>query len=101
MCRARVGALDLQLSEDDLAGIQRLADLQDGRFGEDHARAQRQAPVNLLAIFPRQDQQPARAEGFVDGFGDALSNPVEVWGVVFVDIKERKHRDGIRRQGER
>ena len=57
--RARFGAIDMQLSEDDLAGIQRLADFQDGSFGEDHPRPQRQAPVNLLAIFPRQDQKPA------------------------------------------
>ena len=89
-----LGAFDAVIAENDLAGVERFTDAENGGAGEDGAGADGEAAVDFLAIVAGEGEDAGGVEGFAEGFGGAFADPVELGGAGFVEVGEGEEGDG-------
>ena len=95
-------------AEDDLAGVESLADFHYGGPGEEDGGLDPESTIYFDAIFAGESEQAVGIQGAVDGLGSAFADPVEIGGDGGIDVEEWEYRDGVgtpgggdgRQQGE-
>jgi hypothetical protein len=85
---------DFEAAVDDVMGVEFVADFDDGGAGEEGVGADAEAGVGLGAVAAVEDEQAFARDRFVDHFGDAFPDPIEVpINLVFIPGQIRKRED--------
>ncbi len=84
--------LDVVLAEDHELGIELFADFDHGSFGQQRVGPQGQAAVSLHALVAIERHESLGRERFADGFGQALTDPIEIR--ILRDVEKRKNQVG-------